>query len=204
MSRLLLAGAGGHGRVVAGVAETLGYSNISFADARFPELGKNGVWPVISGDLKPQSGSDFFVSIGSNQRRADTDTTLGHPSMPVLAHPNSTISPHANVGAGSIVMAGAVINGFVATGRCCIINTACSVDHDCVLDDYVHISPGAHLAGQVRVGKRSWIGIGAVVREGVIIGADVVVGAGAAVVNDVADGQTVVGNPAKPRGPVSC
>ena len=198
MNRLLLAGAGGHGRVVAGVAEDAGYTEIAFTDARFPELQENGAWPVVSSDMKPTEGSDFFVSIGSNGRRASTDQGLEYPSMPILAHPNSTISRHANIGPGTAVVAGAVINGFARLGRCCIINTSCSVDHDCVLGDYVHISPGAHLAGQVRVGDRSWIGIGAVVREGITIGSDVVVAAGAVVVSDVADGQTVTGVPARP------
>ncbi|MOA55555.1 putative acetyltransferase EpsM [compost metagenome] len=61
----------------------------------------------------------------------------------------------------------------------------------------VHISPGARLAGGVKVGEQSWIGIGSCVRQLVNIGRFVIVGAGAAVVDDIPDGMTVVGIPAR-------
>ena len=62
-----------------------------------------------------------------------------------------------------------------------------------------HLCPGAHLAGDVHVGKRSWIGIGACVIQQVRIGSDVTVGAGAALIQDLPDGITAVGVPARIR-----
>jgi len=47
------------------------------------------------------------------------------------------------------------------------------------------------------VGDRTWIGIGAAIHHCVRIGADVMVGAGAAVVDDVPDGVTMLGVPAR-------
>ncbi|HEY8726961.1 MAG TPA: acyltransferase [Gaiellaceae bacterium] len=49
-----------------------------------------------------------------------------------------------------------------------------------------------------RVGRGAAIGSGAVILGGLTIGADSLVGAGAVVTHDVAPGETVVGNPAKP------
>jgi acetyltransferase-like isoleucine patch superfamily enzyme len=46
--------------------------------------------------------------------------------------------------------------------------------------------------------KGSSIGAGAVILPGIIIGRDAMVGAGSVVTSDVADGATVVGNPARP------
>jgi acetyltransferase-like isoleucine patch superfamily enzyme len=83
-------------------------------------------------------------------------------------------------------------------GLGCIINTGATFYHDCVLGDGVHICPGVHLAGDVQVGELSWLGIGCTVRQGIRIGAGVTVGAGAVVIDDVPDGQTVVGVPARP------
>lgn len=48
------------------------------------------------------------------------------------------------------------------------------------------------------VRRRAAVGTGAVILPGVTIGAGATVGAGAVVTNDVADGETVVGNPARP------
>jgi acetyltransferase-like isoleucine patch superfamily enzyme len=48
------------------------------------------------------------------------------------------------------------------------------------------------------VKRRAALGTGAIVLPGVTIGAGATVGAGAVVTRDVADGATVVGNPARP------
>jgi acetyltransferase-like isoleucine patch superfamily enzyme len=48
------------------------------------------------------------------------------------------------------------------------------------------------------VKRRAALGTGAVILPGVTIGAGAIVGAGAVVTKDVADGATVVGNPARP------
>ena len=51
------------------------------------------------------------------------------------------------------------------------------------------------------VKRRAAVGTGAVILPGVTIGAGATVGAGAVVTKDVADGETVVGNPATPMIP---
>jgi acetyltransferase-like isoleucine patch superfamily enzyme len=61
----------------------------------------------------------------------------------------------------------------------------------------VHVSPGVNVAGAVLVGALTWLGIGASIKQCVSIGRQVVVGAGSVVVNDISDGLTVVGVPAK-------
>jgi sugar O-acyltransferase (sialic acid O-acetyltransferase NeuD family) len=118
-------------------------------------------------------------------------------TSPVLRHPSTTVSNHVEIGSGTLIVAGSVVNASASIGCGVILNTACSVDHDCIISDFVHISPGAHLAGNVSIGARSWIGIGVVVREGVHIGNDVVVAAGAVVLKDVEDGARVGGVPAR-------
>jgi UDP-2-acetamido-3-amino-2,3-dideoxy-glucuronate N-acetyltransferase len=51
----------------------------------------------------------------------------------------------------------------------------------------------------IRVERRAAIGSGAVILGGVTIGEGSLVGAGAVVTRDVASGETVVGNPARPH-----
>lgn len=52
----------------------------------------------------------------------------------------------------------------------------------------------------VLIGRNCWIGAAAVLLPGVTIGDDAIIGAGAIVTRDVAPGQTVAGNPARPIG----
>lgn len=195
MKNLCIIGAGGHGKVVADTAEALGYEEISFLDQAWPTRDIIGRWQIIGqpSDIRGQR----FCAIGDNSVRARVFNSLSLHDSLVLAHPSSVVSPSAQLGAGTYLAAGVVVNADVRVGCGVILNTGCSVDHDCILGDFVHVSPGARLAGNVEIGANSWIGIGAVVREGVRIGQDVIVGAGAAVVEDIQDGARVGGVPAK-------
>lgn len=203
MKRLALLGASGHGKVVADTALFLGWDEVVFFDDAWPHLTVNGHWPVV-GDSKALLArlSEFegvLVAIGHCVTRWQKHQQLqaAGARLVTIVHPRAWVSPRASVGAGSVLMAGAVVNVDAAMGEACIINTGATVDHDCQLGAAVHVSPGAHLSGNVLVGACSWVGVGAVVRQGVRIGDNVMVGAGAVVVKPVADGQTVIGVPAR-------
>ncbi|RWP10334.1 MAG: acetyltransferase [Mesorhizobium sp.] len=201
--RLFLLGAGGHGRVVADMAEVLGWRDIAFLDGLWPKLKRSLIWPVVGtfDDLPLAEASPCHVcaTMGNNRTRLAVHRKLVRTGFvaPSLIHPSAVVSPHASVGSGTVVMPNAVINAGAVIGDAVIVNTGATVDHDCQLGDGVHVSPGAHIAGEVVIGEASWIGIGAVVRETVSIGRGVTVGAGAAVIFHIADEQLVTGVPAR-------
>jgi sugar O-acyltransferase (sialic acid O-acetyltransferase NeuD family) len=203
MTRLAVLGASGHARVVADAALAAGWREVVLFDDRWPELASVGPWRVV-GDAARLLGSHaeydgVIVAIGANRVRLARHRALvgAGARMATINHPSAVVSRFAQVGAGSVLCAGAVLNPFAVAGAAVIINTGATVDHDCTLADGVHVSPGAHLGGTVRVGEATWIGIGAAVRQGIVIGTDVVVGAGAAVVSDIADSLTIAGVPAR-------
>jgi sugar O-acyltransferase (sialic acid O-acetyltransferase NeuD family) len=196
-------GASGHGKVVADAAECAGWDIVEFFDDAWPERKENGPWLVVgnSADLfrRMVEYDGVIVAIGRNSTRHEKLKSLAAAGAPLvtLVHPAATVSRLVKLGAGSAVLAGAVVNAEARIGSGAILNTGCSVDHDCELGDSVHISPGAHLAGCVKVGDLSWIGIGAAVRQMIRIGSNSVIGAGAAVVADVPSNVVVVGVPAR-------
>jgi len=206
--RLLIAGAGGHGRVVADAAETSaeGWTEIAFVDDRYPELSSVGSWKVVGtfGDLvRLQSHYEACIAaVGDPRLRLELLERLRSTGyrVPVIAHPRASLSRHVIIDGGTFIAAGAVVNIGCEVRVGCIINTGATVDHDCRLGAGVHICPGAHLAGSVQVGSRTWFGIGAVARQGIRIGMDVTVGAGAVCLQDVHDGAVVVGAPAREQG----
>ena len=197
---LFILGAGGHGRVVAEIAEATGWDDVRFLDNRWPGVDANLHWPVVGRGLQAlPPGARVFVAIGLCGKRMDLlqqVSAQGHIVLHLI-HPTAFVSRHATLEAGTVIMPQAAINAGAVLGRGVIVNTGATVDHDCRIGDGVHISPGVHLAGGVSVGEGTWIGIGAVVREGIQIGANAMVGAGAAVVSHVPDGARVVGVPAR-------
>ena len=105
------------------------------------------------------------------------------------------------LGAGTVVFDGAVVNPGVATGPICIVNTNATVEHDCRLGTNVHIGPGATVSGGVRIGDHTFVGAGAVIIHGVRIVAGCLIGAGAVVTDDLTEPGTYVGLP--PEDPMT-
>ena len=138
--------------------------------------------------------SSLIISIGNNRIRKMIAERL-ETRFEKAVHPSAIMSPSANVGDGTVVMQGAIVQACAEIGKHCIVNTGASVDHECVLEDYVHVSPHSTLCGNVHVGEGSWIGAGTTVIPGVKIGKWSVIGAGSVVVRDIPDGVVAYGNP---------
>lgn len=203
MKRLAILGASGHGKVAADIALQSGWEDVVFFDDDFENKRTLENWPVVGNtqDLLSNTTdySGVFVAIGNSKIRYTKIIQLldCEATITSLIHPKAIVSPYASLADGIMVVGGAVVNAFSRIGVAGIVNTGATVGHDCILAEAVHIAPGANVAGGVSIGRHSWIGVGSAVRQGIKIGAEVTVGAGAAVVNDIADGQTVVGVPAK-------
>lgn len=199
--RLIILGAGGHGKVVADIARKAGkWENIAFLDDNstvkesvgFEVIGK------IDDATKHIADSDFFIALGNNALRGKLQNDLISKGafITTLIHPSAVIGEDVEIGEGTVVVAGVVINFSVRVGRGCIINTNSSVDHDSIIGDFVHISPGVNIAGNVNVGKRCWVGIGSAVIHDVNLCDDCIIGAGAVVIKDIVEPGTYVGVPA--------
>ncbi len=185
-NRLVILGAGGHGKVVADIAVKNGYQEIVFLDDNaegyclgFPIKG------CCEKALKYDDGeTDFVIAVGNNEIRKEIAEKY-KVNWATLIHPSAQIGLDVKLGQGSVVMAGAVINPSAVIGRHCIINTCAVVEHDNVLEDYVHISPNAVLGGTVYVGERTHVGIGATVKNNIKICESCVIGAGAVVIKQI-------------------
>ncbi len=199
-NRLVIIGAGGHGKVAADIAELNNYNDIIFLD----DVSKNEsvLGHKVAGRIslcKEYRDYDFFVAVGNAAFREKMLAALELADFKIatLIHPGATIAKSVSIGEGTIIAAGAVVNPDTKIGKGSIINTGATVDHDNVIDDFVHISVGAHLAGTVKIGKSTWIGIGAVVSNGINICPGCMIGAGAVVIKNISEPGTYIGVPAK-------
>lgn len=201
MKNLIILGAGGHGKVVADIARKNGYINIAFLDDN-REIKECLGYPVIGDNTDFYSfkeNSNFFIAIGNSIVRESYFKQLESSGCNIikLLHPNAQIGANVEIGCGSVVMAGAVINPSTIIGKGCIINTCSSIDHDCIIGNYSHVSVGAHLAGTITVGNSTWIGIGAVVTNNIHIASGCIIGAGSVVIDNILEKGTYVGVPAR-------
>lgn len=200
--KLLIIGAGGHGKVVADIAMKMNqWDQIAFLDDDKSIKTSLGLEVIGLTDdvLKYIDEYEICVGIGNNavrQRFYETLETYG-ASFPLIIHPSAVIGEQVKIGNGTVLMAGTVVNCCTAIGKGCIINTGATIDHDNHIEDYVHISPGVHLAGAVKVGQGSWLGIGSTVSNHVSITSDCTIGAGAVVIKNIDEPGTYVGVPVR-------
>ena len=82
----------------------------------------------------------------------------------LIVSPNAYCSRHANIGAGTMVMHGAVVNAACVVGENCIVNSMALLEHDVSIGDHTHIATGARVNGGVKIGPRCFIGSGAVLQ----------------------------------------
>ena len=201
-NKLLIIGASGHGKVVADIALRMNkWKSISFLDddSNLKKTMDIDIIGTTKNIHKYLGNYEFIIGIGNNQIRQRFFEILKEAGaiIPSLIHPNAIVGNKVEIGAGSVVMAGAVINCCTKIGENCIVNTGSTIDHDNFIEDYVHISPGAHLAGSVRVGKGTWVGIGGIVSNDISITNSCIIGAGSVVVKDISIPGTYIGVPAR-------
>lgn len=107
--------------------------------------------------------------------------------LPVIRDPSAVVSEHIEIGEGTAIGKGAIINTGAVIGKMCIINTGAIIEHDCIVEDFSHISVGSVLCGGVRVGEASLVGANATVIQGTKIGNRCIIGAGTTVRKKVED-----------------
>jgi sugar O-acyltransferase (sialic acid O-acetyltransferase NeuD family) len=205
-AKLLVFGAGGHAKVVIDIIEQQGgYEIAGLLDDDAGRKGSRFFGYDVFGTraelpaLHSTGLRHAIVAIGDNAGRAGIAALLAQQGWQFASaiHPRASIGRGAEIGAGSVVMAGCVVNADARLGAHAIVNTGATIDHDCRIGDFVHVAPGCHLCGGVSVGQGSFLGAGTTATPGVKIGSRVTVGAGSTVIRDVADDARVTGAPAR-------
>jgi sugar O-acyltransferase (sialic acid O-acetyltransferase NeuD family) len=208
MQKIVIIGSSGHAKVILDIVEKQAlYSVVGLIDS-FRAVGEESLgYPIIGREsdlprlLVEHSIEGAIIAIGDNSVRERVYNTLSElcPKLPFVCaiHPGASIGKCVTIGAGTVVMAGAVVNPCCEVGRFCIVNTQASLDHDSVMEDFSSLAPAATTGGNCRIGRHSAIGIGANLRHGVTVGEHAVIGGSSMVLSDIDPFVVAYGVPAK-------
>ncbi len=175
--KIILMGGGGHCRscidviengnkfTIAGIVERpgtnprgsiLGYSVIG-SDNELESLKKQYDYALVT---VGQTGSSIV------RQRLFTRLKQSGFILPVVFSPLAYISPHAQIGEGTIIMHQAIVNAGARIGENCILNTRCLIEHDTKVGDHTHVSTGVVLNGETQIGSNSFVGSNATIVQG--------------------------------------
>jgi len=209
VKKIIILGAGGHGRVLLDLMENLRLNFVGFVDEDPSLKGKTICGHKVLGDENYLTNNFRPSEIILVNGIGTTDSTRKREKLFVkmknlgfhfqtLIHPFSFVSPRAQLAEGVQIMAGAVIQIGSSLGENVIVNTKASLDHDCQIAANCHIAPGATLSGNVTIQKNVHIGTGATIIQGVLLGESSFVAAGSLVCKNIEANCRVKGVPAKP------
>jgi acetyltransferase EpsM len=197
-------GCGGHAGVALDAARRQGtYEVAAFIDDNPSGARIHAGLPILAadqlGDLFVRGITGMVITVGDEAARskiAEIAAAAGF-TLCTIIHPSAVIASNVQIGEGTVVFAGAVIQPGVRVGRNAVINTCVSVDHDCLIDCGAQLAPRVVLGGNVTIGSRTFVGIGSTVVNGIRVGNDCLIGAGSVVVRDIPDRRLAYGVPAR-------
>lgn len=207
VQRILILGAGGHGRVVLDILLQTGrHQVVGFLDNNPAIHGRRVDGIPVYGGLERLASlareldvGGAIVAIGDNGTRRGVAREVEAAGIELIRaiHPSAALAHNAAIGRNSVIAAGVVVCAHCQIGDSVILNTGCIIDHQTMIGEGSHICPGVRIAGRVKVESGTFVGIGATIIPNVTLGCECIVGAGAVVIEDVPPLSTVVGVPAR-------
>ena len=196
---LIIIGSGGHASVVESIAKSLGTWDPILILDDINHLSLIEIHDSYSNRLNYLNNSVAFPAIGDNYNRKRVINELYNDgfSIPIIINPSAIIPTSTEIGCGTCIISGVVVNNDVVVGEGCILNTNSSIDHHCNIGNYTHIAPGVTIAGHCNIGECCLIGAGSTIINGITIVDDVIIGAGGVVVEDILEPGTYIGVPVK-------
>ena len=209
MRKFFIYGAGGLGREILELSETINKIHLKWDIAGFIDddnkavgLVNNGK-PVIGGGeilYALQEPVDVVLGIADTKVKEKIYYELKKNkliSFPTIVHPTAVVSDSSMISEGVVIFHSCFVSVNTYIGKMSLMSAGAQIAHDSRLGDFCSVMPSVNISGNVTINERVYIGVQASVRQGIFVGSDSVIGMGSVVVKNVPDSCTVAGNPAK-------
>ncbi len=209
LKKLVLIGAGGLGKEIASMVESINnrkptYELLGFLDDGdkyhagtmingYPWLG------TVDWALSHKDNMYYTCTIGDAIIKAAIQRRLSERGVAfeTIMSPWAGISNHSSLGPGCILYRNAAVSVNCVIGAGVLLNDSVTIGHDTVIGDFTTIMTATGISGGCQIGSEVSIGGHAFVVPNRKIGSRAVVAAGSIVFTNVKEGTTVLGNPAR-------
>lgn len=212
MREIAIYGAGGFGREVACLINTINLSSsrpkwnlIGFFDDTLP-IGQEvshygnclGGIDILNSWTTPIS---VVVSIGSPNaiQSVVNKITNSLVDFPNIIHPDFIVNDPKTfkIGKGNIIQSGCSVSCDVTIGDYNVMNGTVVLGHDVSMGDFNTFMPAIRVSGNVTIGCTNFFGVGSIILQKIIIGSNIRLGAGSVLMTKPKNGKLYMGNPAK-------
>ena len=165
--KVLVYGSTTFGGVVRVLVEECGHQFAGFIDDLSPEAPSVlGSFDTVRATSAPAAfacvNAVGYNDLAARQRVTDRILAAGY-TMPSLVHSRAMVGRDSRIGAGALIMAGAIVDCRVEIGDCVVLWPGAVVAHDSVVEANTFLSPNSTICGCCRIGGGCFVGAGAVI-----------------------------------------
>ena len=209
MKKIIIFGSGDHAKVVlTEILKLKEFKFLGFCDEKkknkVVHIVKNKKFKVIGNfkevkKLCKKNKINGIIGIANNKVRkkiVQQTKNIKNLLWKKIISKDATLNGDVEIGEGTFISSGTIINSKTTIGKHCLINTRSSIDHDCAIDDYSGTGPGVIFGGNVKIEQLGYVGIGSIIKDGVKIGKNSFIGAGSLVLKNCEKNWIYYGSPA--------
>jgi len=209
MNRIVIYGAGGFGREIACLINSINqvekqWELIGFIDDGLPIGTKNSFGTVLGNLSYLNSITEKLAVAISVADPAILKKITSKITNPDVWYPN-LIAPDVrfhdpssfSIGIGNILFFSCRISCNVKIGNFNLLNSLASLGHDVTIGDRNVINPAVRISGDCTIGNNNFFGIHSIILQGLIVGNNTRIGVSSVVIRNTSDDFLYYGNPAK-------
>jgi len=209
MKDLLIYGAGGFGREIACLINTINrvkvqWNLLGFIDDGI-QPGENNRYGSVLGGLSKLNTFPNNVAVVFSIASPDIlHSLVSSITNPLVTFPN-IIAPNVNIfdqeafsiGKGNVLFFGSRISCDVQIGDFNLFNGFVSLGHDVTMGSFNVLGPSTRVSGNSTVGDSNFFGVQSIVLQGMKIGDHTRIGPNSVVIRNTKSNSLYYGNPAK-------